>query len=128
MMNRMVNRVLAYAHRQEPGAGSAGSRREIAESIAQAYRQLTAATRPQLALHDEAKFIQAVHMLETGCFFDPDNADLHVMRITCRYGWWMNFRSQLKNPFWSYWRRSRAWGRYVDRFGLQPTATSLPFP
>ena len=40
----------------------------------------------------------------------------------------MDFRFKVKNPFWSYWRRSRAWGWYVDRFGLQPTPTPLPFP
>lgn len=128
MLNRMVNRVLAHAHRQEPAAGSEAARQEVAKSIGQGYRQLAGAAHLQFGLHDEAKLVQGVHMLETACFFDPDNADLQVMRITCRYGWWMDFQFKLKNPFWSYWRRSRAWGRYVDRFGLQPTATPLPFP
>jgi hypothetical protein len=128
MLNRMVNRVLAQARRQTPVGDSLAMRREIAESISQAYLRLAGPTHSRLGLHDDAKFAQAVHMLETACFFDPDNANLHAQRITCRWGWWMDFRSKVKNPFWSYWRRSRAWGRYVDRFGLQPPQTPLPFP
>lgn len=128
MLNRMVNRVLAQARRQTPVGDSLVMRREIAESISQAYLRLAGPTHSPLGLHDDAKFAQAVHMLETACFFDPDNANLHAQRITCRWGWWMDFRSKVKNPFWSYWRRSRAWGKYVDRFGLQPVTTPLPFP
>ena len=67
-------------------------------------------------------------MLETACFFDPDNAEARVLYITCRWGWWMDFNFKVKNEFWSKWRRSQAWGNYANRFGLKPVMEELPFP
>jgi hypothetical protein len=128
MVERMVGQVLAQARKRGGPMASATSRREIAESIGRAYLQLSGPTHSSLGLDEEARFAQAVHMLETACFFDPDNANLHTMRMSCRWGWWMSFGSKVKNSFWSHWRQSQAWGQYVDRFGLEPTATPLPFP
>jgi hypothetical protein len=35
---------------------------------------------------------------------------------------WMRFRMRTRNEFWGEWKRAEAWGRYVEKFGLHPTA------
>lgn len=129
-LNRLAGEVMAHAHKGAVSSDTAAIRREIAESLVKSYDQMTLSFhhREELGLNDPEKFLQAVHLLETACFFDPDNADARVLYITCRWGWWMDFRFKVKNEFWSKWRRSEAWGKYVNRFGLKPVTEELPFP
>ena len=127
-LDRLVSQVLDRARKQAAPGDSAALRHEIAESISSAYLQPSSATHWALGVNDNTALLEAVHMLETACFFDPDNSKLHELRISCRWGSWLNSRMGVKNVFWSYWRRGRAWGRYVDRFGLQPNAGVPRFP
>ena len=71
---------------------------------------------------------QGVRMLETACFFDPDNADARALWVTGRYGWWIDFDHDVQNKFWTKWRRSQAWKNYIERFGARPLTVKLPFP
>lgn len=130
-LNRLVNQVIAHAQKRTTQTNSGAVQRKIAESLVQTYNQMTGQMphyRQELGLNDPEKFLQAIHILETACFFDPDNADARVLYITCRWGWWMDFTFKVKNEFRSKWRRSEAWGKYVNRFGLKPVAVELPFP
>lgn len=128
LINRFIGQTVANARPQRIERDSTMVRRQIADSIAKAYVSMTGRRRSDLGLDDKEGFVQAVHMLETACFFDPDNADARVLWITCRYGWWIDFGFRVKNQFWTKWRRSQAWGKYVDRFGLRPNKVDLPFP
>jgi len=129
-LNRLVNQVIAHAQKCTTQTNSASIRKDIAQSLVDTYNQMTSGfqNRTELGLNDPGKFLQAAHMLETACFFDPDNASARVLYVTCRWGWWMDFTFKVKNEFWSKWRRSEAWGKYVNRFGLKPVAVELPFP
>jgi len=128
LINRLVGQIVAKARPQRIERDSTMVRQQIADSIVKAYVAMTGPMGSQSGLSDKEKFVQAVHLLETACFFDPDNAEARVLWITCRYGWWMNFSFHVKNQFWTKWGRSQAWGKYVDRFGLKPTRVDLPFP
>ena len=131
VLNRLANQMITHAHKSTVQVDTVLMRKEIAQSLVATYDQMTNPTghnREELGLNDPVKFLQAVHMLETASFFDPDNADARVLYITCRWGWWMDFTFEVKNEFWSKWRRSEAWGKYVNRFGLKPVAVELPFP
>ncbi len=128
LINRLAGRVLAGVRRAQPEQDSPAIRQEIAASIVKTYVGMTGRGQSQLGLDDREKFVEAVHMLETACFFNPDNADARVLWVTCRYGWWIDFDFNVKNQFWTKWRRSQAWGEYVDRFGLKPSKVPLPFP
>lgn len=129
-IERLANQVVAAAHKHRTQVDSDAIRKGIAQSLVKTYDQLTMSFhhREELGLNDPEKFSQAVHMLETACFFDPDNAEARVLYITCRWGWWMDFGFKVKNQFWSKWRRSEALGKYVNRFGLKPVTEELPFP
>ncbi|HKW30850.1 MAG TPA: hypothetical protein VJT54_16070, partial [Verrucomicrobiae bacterium] len=130
-MEHLANQVIADAHKHTIRANPDAISRQIAESLLQAYDQMTLGTphnREDFGLNDPEKFLQTIHMLETACFFDPDNVNARVLYITCRWGFWMDFTFKVKNEFWSKWRRSQAWGQYVEQFGLKPVAIELPFP
>jgi Ca2+-binding EF-hand superfamily protein len=129
-LNRLAGEVIARAHKNTNQADAAAFRQDISKSLVDTYDQMTLSYhhREELGLHQPEKFLQAVHILETACFFDPDNAKARVLYITCRWGWWMDFGFNTKNGFWSKWRRSEALRKYVERFGLQPVTVELPFP
>jgi Ca2+-binding EF-hand superfamily protein len=130
-LNRLANEVLARAHKRSVQADADALRQKIADTLVDTYNQMTLQplhTRQNPNPGDPEKFMQAIHILETACFFDPDNANANVLYVTCRWGFWMEFNSMVKNEFWSKWRRSRAWGDYVKRFGLKPVTVDLPFP
>lgn len=127
LISEFTQQVLAKARLQRNDQGSAEVRQKIAASIVKAYAAMTSRG-SNLGFGDKKKFVQAVHMLETACFFDPDNAEARVLWMSCRYGFWIEFGSDVKNQFWTMWRRSQAWGKYVERFGLKPVKAELPFP
>jgi len=77
-------------------------------------------------------FGQKLQLLEMACFLDPQNASAQVKRISFRWGFWINFKPVFgstgpKSVFWTKWRKSEAWGKYVDNFGFQ-TPSGLSFP
>lgn len=122
LINRLVARVLAAAKRAEGTQDSAAIRQDIATSILKTYVGMPGRGPVDLSLQAQESFAEAAHMLETACFFDPNNADARFLWITCRYG----FGFDLKNAFWSKWRRNQAWKDYVERFGMQPGQGALP--
>jgi Ca2+-binding EF-hand superfamily protein len=129
-LDRLAKEVIAHG-KPATGTGTRSMRRDIAQSMVDAYDQMTLRPphdRRDLQLDGSGNFLQAAHMLETACFFDPDNAKARLLYITCRWGWWMDFTFHVKNEFWSKWRRSQAMADYVDRFGLDPVDIILPFP
>ncbi len=128
LIRRLIPQVISRARPQRSEHDSTAVRQQIADSIVKAYVAMTGRGRSELGLHDREKFVQVVHMLETACYFDPDNADARVLWVTSRYGWWVDFGFNVKNQFWTKYRRSQAWGKYVDRFGLKPGSVELPFP
>ena len=128
LINRLIGEVVARARPQRDAGDSEEVRQQIADSIVKSYRAMTGGGRSQVGLHNREKLVQAVHLLETACYFDPDNAEARALWLTCRYGWWIDFGFAVKNQFWTKWRRSQAWGDYVQRFGLKPVGVELPFP
>jgi len=130
VLQKMAGQVIASAHKRSAPSESSVIRKDIAQSLVEVYDQMTLQFhhREDFGLQDQEKFLQVAHILETACFFDPDNAKARVLYLTCRWGWWIDFRVNVKNQFWSVWRRSRAWENYVNRFGLKPVDTELPFP
>lgn len=130
VLDRLVNQVMSKANRRTGPAGSTAVHQEISRSLIRTYNEMTGQFygRENLGLNDPDKFLQAVHMLETACFFDPDNADARALYLTCRWGWWMDFGFNVKNEFRSKWRRSEVWAKYVNRFGLGSVQEELPFP
>jgi hypothetical protein len=128
LISRLVGQIVAGARAQLNERDSATFRQQIADSIVKAYVAMAGRMGSHLALVDRAKWVQAVQMLETACFFDPGNAEARMLWMTCRYGRWMDFGFNVKNQFWTNWRRSQAWANYVDRFGLKPVGVRLPFP
>jgi Ca2+-binding EF-hand superfamily protein len=130
-LERLANQVSIHAHRKTRETDEVDAlRKGIAQSLVKTYDQMTLSfrRREELGLDDPVRFLQAVHMLETACFFDPDSPEARLLYITCRWGWWMDFGFKVKNEFWSKWRRSQAWGKYADRFGLKAVEVQLPFP
>jgi Ca2+-binding EF-hand superfamily protein len=129
-LERLTGQVMSHAHRHMAKTDSESIRKNIAQSLVETYDRMTLGFhhREELGLGSPEKFLQAVHMLETACFFDPDNANARMLYITCRWGWWMDFGFKVKNEFWSKWRRSQALAGYVNRFGLKPVTEELPFP
>jgi hypothetical protein len=130
-LNRLVHQVMVSAHKNMTQSDTASNRMKIGQSLVETYNQMTNPTghhREELGFEDPGKFLQAAHMLETACFFDPDNANARVLYISYRWGFWINFKENVKNQFWSKWRCSQAWGKYVNRFGLKPVEVDLPFP
>jgi hypothetical protein len=129
-LNRLADQVQKRAHKSTAQTDTASMRREIARSLVETYDRMTLRFhhREELGFTDPGKFLQAAHMLETACFFDPDNVNTRVLYLSCRWGFWIRFGDNVKNPFWSQWRCSQAWGKYVDRFGLKPVEVDLPFP
>lgn len=130
-LRHLAKQVVAHACKRTIEIHAGAIRRKIAQTLIQTYNQMTMGPwhrRNTLGPENPHKFLQAIHILETACFFDPDNANARVLYITCRWGFWMDFNSMVKNEFWSKWRRSQAWGRYVKQFGLKPSTTVLPFP
>ncbi len=118
ILDRMTARVLGQAQKQKAASDSSAVRHRVADSIVQTYLAMSA--------HGgwtdgDQNGIDAVHMLETACFFDPGNPNAQQLRILCRWGGF-----SAKNEFWFKWRRSEAWGKYVDRFGLAPLGIKLP--
>ena len=130
LLKTLAAQTLASARPNTNPNDSSAIRAQIAQSLVDTYDRMTLSHnhRDELGLHDPERFLQAVHMLETACFFDPDSARARALYITCRRGWWMDFRFNVKNEFWSAWRRSQACGGYVNRFGLKPVETELSFP
>jgi Ca2+-binding EF-hand superfamily protein len=126
-LGRLVKQVIV---RSKPATRleAESARKEIAQSLLDAYDRMTLkrGQRDDFQLYRPEKFLEAVHMLETACFFDPDNAKARLLYITCRWGRWMDFKA--KNEFWSKLRRSQAVRDYVTRFGLGPVDMQLPFP
>lgn len=127
LIGRLVDRVVSAGKIQTIAADSTGPRKQIADSIVQAYIGMRGRS-GEPGLDRDGNFAQLVRMLETACFFDPDNAAARVLWVTCRYGWWIDFGHDVKNQFWTKWRRSQAWADYVERFGLKPATVELPFP
>lgn len=129
----LIQRVIANSHKRAAEIDSSAIRRDIARSLVETYDQMSDKTELTLALNDPDKFLQVVHMLETACFFDPTNAGAQQRRISCRWGFNLNFPASsgfhggAKSEFWSKWRASEAWGKYVNQFGLTTNA-NLPFP
>jgi hypothetical protein len=61
-------------------------------------------------------WLDAVHVLEAACFFDPQNARAREDWLRLR---WNNYvAGNSLNQFAFARRRSEAWGKYVDQFGL----------
>lgn len=131
-VKRLVGQIVKHARKRDAQTDSGSIRREVAKSLVQAYDRMTqlrvGGHRDELGFSDPEKFTQAVHLLETACFFDPDNAETRALYISCRWGFWINFNSEVRSQFWSKWRRSQAWGKYVNRFGLGPISVQLSFP
>ena len=129
---RLANQIIQHAHKQPPARDEEAEavRINIAQSLVQTYDRMTMehGFRLELELNDPKKFLAAAHLLETACFFDPDNANARMLYITCRWGWWLDFDFNVKSQFWSRWRASQAWGSFVDRFGFKSVAETLPFP
>lgn len=126
-LQRFVNKVTESARPQQAVVNSESARRQIADSIVRAYAAMYG--RAGSSGPDEgAQLAQAVRMLETACYFDPDNADARALWVTSRYGWWIDFNHDVQNEFWSKWRRSQAWKDYLERFGTRPLTVKLPFP
>jgi hypothetical protein len=128
-LERLASQTISHAHRRAAPKEGSSVHQEIAQSLVKSYEQMTVdpSWRASLGLNEPVKFLQAVHLLETACFFDPDNAKARMFYVSCRWGWWMDFGFTVKNQFWSKCRRSQAWGKYVERFGLKDQE-GLPFP
>jgi len=130
-LNRLARQVVVHAHKSAAQTDTASMRKEIAGSLVQTYDQMTNPTghhHEELGFEDPGKFLQAAHMLETAFFFDPDNAEARVLYLSCRWDFRISFKENVQNQFWSKWRRSQAWGKYVNRFGLKSVEVDLPFP
>jgi hypothetical protein len=110
-------------------------RHEIAESLLK--NEHPNQNHPEVAMLGHSpgemrEFGQKLQLLEMACFFDPQNASAQAQRVSFRWGFWINFSSTFgfngpKSEFWTKWRKSEAWGKYVDNFGLQ-TPSGLSFP
>ena len=124
MLGRMAGWIIGQARKQKVSPDSAAIRHQIADSIVNTY--LAMSEHGSGWMDSGQKLAESVHMLETACFFDPGNSNAQLLRVTCRWGSWVEFSA--KNEFWSRWRRSQAWGKYVERFGLAPLDIKLPFP
>lgn len=124
ILERMADQVIAGAHRSATPVDPGALRISIAQSLVATYDQMS----PDNGRRRSIDFLEAAHMLETACFFDPDNAKARLLYMSLRWGFWIEFSQNVKTPFWSKWRRSQAWGNYVNRFGLKPVDVKLPFP
>ncbi|EEF57911.1 hypothetical protein [Pedosphaera parvula] len=127
LLHKATQQILSQAGKHGHQTDTSQMRHAITEEILKTYTSLESQGHPTMGLHNKETFIQAVHMLETACFFEPGNSKAHALRISCRWGFWVDFGFTVKSEFWSKWRRSVAWGKYVDQFGLGETVT-LPFP
>jgi hypothetical protein len=130
LLQRLVKKVADAARPQRTDVNSESARRQIADSIVQAYIAMHGRLgRLGFAGPSEGEHLaQGVRMLETACFFDPDNADARALWVTSRYGWWIDLGHDVQNRFWTKWRRSQAWKSYIERFGARPLSVELPFP
>jgi hypothetical protein len=127
LLQRLVKKVTESARPHQATVNSEPVRRQIADSIVRAHAAMNG--RLGSSGPDEGEQLaQGVRMLETACFFDPDNADARVLWVTSRYGWWIDFDHDVQNEFWTKWRRSQAWKNYIERFGTRPLTVRLPFP
>jgi hypothetical protein len=116
---RLQRSVEDRASRPHEPVNSMEIRREIADSLVKSFVRIGGpASQPNP--DDASRFVDNVRMIETACFFDPGNHEAEFFRITSRWGSWLDYGSVAKNLFLSKWRRSNAWGKYVDRFGLEP--------
>jgi|GEM_PF-3953246 len=128
-VNRLVSFVITNAHKRTAQGDFREIRREIANSVLRSYDQMTllpSGSRDSIGWYDADRFESAVRMLETACFFDPDNAKARLLYISTR--WEPRIGHPSKVEFWSKWRCSIAWAKYVNRFGLAPPPVQLLFP
>jgi hypothetical protein len=115
-LERLRREIIARAAAPPRSAARPDARRDVADSILRMLKRGDPALlSPGFGL---SKFVQSVRLAETACFLDPDNAEAQAERIQLRWGQMQSSSSAAKNLFWSKWRASNAWGRYVDRFGL----------
>lgn len=131
-LDGMLKQAVRLARTGNGKADSPEVRQRIARSLLKDFESLTPERGTAVGLthsdDEREQFMDLVRMLEAACFFDPDNPAAHARRISTRWGWWIDFgRMSVSSEFWSKWRRSEEWGKYVERFGLAPVI-SLPFP
>lgn len=124
-VRRLVTGVLTGATKGNGPADNQELRRRLSRAIVESYNATTDRGRSP-AIREGDHLQQTVRLLETACLLDPGHAEAHLLLITTRWGFQMSFRT--RNKFWSNWRASEAWGRYVERFGLELVTTNLPFP
>lgn len=122
-MEALANQAIAQARKQANSPDAATVRREVSEAIVGVYARQFLSNHAGFALAKRSTVAQAAQMLDTACFIDPDNSNAQLLRIFTRWG----SGSDSKNRFWHSWRRSRAWGNYVERFGLKQPEAEFPF-
>ena len=69
---------------------------------------------------------QQLRLLETACFFDPQNRAAGELLLRIR--WDASRESAAPNRFWFSLKCSEAWGSYVERFGLTAASISASGP
>ena len=115
------------ASTQRKGAMTGAARREIADSMVKTFIRVHG-NFDAYGIYDVSRFLDQVRLIETACFLDPGNQEAQALRISSRWGAWVDSGSAVKNQFLSKWRRSNAWGKYAERFGLGPVKAPLHFP
>jgi Ca2+-binding EF-hand superfamily protein len=111
--DRLEKEIVSRTVKGKNTENQSDARRQAARSILKLF------TPANSRVYEQTKFIENVRLIEAACFLDPNNAQAQFMRINWRWGTWLDYRPAVKNLFWSKWRRSRAWGNYIERFGFE---------
>lgn len=101
------------------GSGTSDTvRHRIADSLVAEARNLAAggAYASLDTVEKQRGWLTLVQILETACFFDPSNRSARESWLRVRWGYPAS--NVAPNRFRFDRRRSQAWGRHVDQFGL----------
>jgi hypothetical protein len=116
---RLMQAVIPHLKRAGQVGPADGVRRSIASSLLEGYEKMRR-TMPGLDRNSpEARraWLDAVQMLETACFFDPANSRAREEWLLLRWGKVAPYPRRAE--FSPAIRRSAAWGKYVEDFGLK---------
>jgi hypothetical protein len=124
LWERLAKTLQQPTAKQNGGKSTTSIRRDLAAALLNTFvRAGGRSSQPNPS--DPSAFLENIRLIETACFFDPKNQEAQALRISSRWGAWVD-RSNVKNQFLSKWRRSNAWGKYVEQFGLGPPQGPLP--
>jgi Ca2+-binding EF-hand superfamily protein len=125
---RLIDPTLDALQKPDENAPTDTARQRVAATLLRRVQAILGTVNAGLmlfphTLEGRRNLLELAQMLDVVCFLDPENAEAQVQRLRFM-GNPMLFNLFDPVPFWAAWKKSEAWGKWVEHFGFDSLSTN----